>query len=422
MSYPSRVSTGVALDPSPVELHAAMHGRRSVTDRAYIIVKRLVFVVVALNVVVLAMLVVVELTPEADAGAEAFADSNDAPPDRPETTVVPDEPPPDGIVEADDAHGAEVQEVSTPDDGAEPVEPATVGSTISTEPPPFPDPFVPTKNEVQPEAKEMGALVAYVMTNYEVDSSLADVLATLPPFDPAHAGAAAVEVQTVYHPEMWSRGTVEYAQLGGHLNGRISIIVVVRQDLGIEGSGEPVRTETRTMEVRLARGESGAWELETVASAGGLPIERPADLSPLAASVVDHERIELPDTGAWDIYAGYIDPAVLQMMLDIAERTPYSVVVLQTGHSYNVFETNRVSNHSVGRAVDIYKLESEVVVDGHDVTSEFYALSEWVVSRTDVKEFGSPWLFPDAVAHTFTNEVHHDHLHIGVFPAPPAEE
>ncbi len=109
-------------------------------------------------------------------------------------------------------------------------------------------------------------------------------------------------------------------------------------------------------------------------------------------------------------------------MLDIAERTPYSVVVLQTGHSYNVFGTDRVSNHSVGRAVDIYRLDTELVVDSHATGSNVHTLSEWIVSRYDIREFGSPWRFPDAVAHTFTNEVHHDHLHIGVHPYPTSPE
>ena len=167
-----------------------------------------------------------------------------------------------------------------------------------------------------------------------------------------------------------------------------------------------------------ARGAAGEWVLETIASAGGAPVERPADLSEVAAAVVDHELIDLPDTAAWDIYRGLIDRQLMQVMLDIADRTPYKVVVLQTGHSYNVFGTDRVSNHSVGRAVDIYMLERELVVDSHDTASDFYVLSEWIVSRRDIREFGSPWRFPGAVAHNFTNEVHHDHLHIGVNPYP----
>ncbi|MDG2113928.1 MAG: hypothetical protein P8N02_15100 [Actinomycetota bacterium] len=90
------------------------------------------------------------------------------------------------------------------------------------------------------------------------------------------------------------------------------------------------------------------------------------------------------------------------------------MAVLHTGHPRNVFGTDRLSNHTVGLAVDIYELGSVPVIDSHHVTSATYGFAKELASRTDVKEFGSPWLFEDAVASTFTNEVHHDHLHIGV--------
>lgn len=401
-----------------------MRGRRPSASRTFIIVKRLVQIVVALNALVLGLLVALTLTA---GGSESPADAveeSDAL-DGLGTTAPASE-------QTDEAEvaGVEVTESSgtaaDADADAALLEPVEVEPTqdvpaASGEPPPFPDPFEPATNEVQAEAKQLGALVAYVITNYEVDSSLTDVLGTLP-VDPDRVDALALEVQSIHHPGMWSRGTVEYAQLGGHLDGRISIMVVVRQDVGAEGSSEPERTETRTVDVRLARGESGAWELEEIASAGGQPVERPADLEPLAASVVDNPRIGLPDSAIWDIYSGHTDHALLQTMLDLAARTPYSVVVLHTGHPYHVFGTPRLSNHTVGRAVDIYQVGSELVIDSHDVTSSLYAVSEWVVSRTDIREFGSPWRFDDAVAHTFTNQVHHDHIHIGVFEVPPAED
>ena len=305
--------------------------------------------------------------------------------------------------------------------GGDRAEPVEQGPDISADAPPYPAPWEPTVNEVQPDAKRMGATIAATITNYDAGTSLNDVLTALPP------GAARIEgligeVDIVHHQGMWSRGTVEYVQLGGHHEGRISNIVVIRQDIGVQGESEPQRRETRVMEIRLARDEAGDWRLETIASSGGMPVERPADLSATAAAVVDHERIDLPDTAAWDIYLGSIDRNVMEVMLDIADRTAYSVVVLKTGHSYNVFGTDRVSNHSVGRAVDIYKLESELVVDSHATFSKFYELSAWIVSRYDIREFGSPWRFPDAVAHTFTNEVHHDHLHIGLFAYPTSPD
>lgn len=392
---------------------------RATTDGT---LRRLTFAAIALNVLVIAALLLVSVGSDDDATAASKLAAPARAVDATPTTAAP--------VEVIETEVAGEVEHALPEDGdwltppaneADPIpEPPPPPETV--DPPPHPDPWVATVNEVQPEAKELGSLVAYLITNYEPDTTLNGLLGTLPPVEEDFAAQVVQETQRVHHAGMWSRGTVEYAQLGGHLNGRISIIVVIRQELGLEGEAEPERVEKRTMEIRLSRSEVGAWELETIASAGGSPVDRPADLSERAAAVVDHDRIDLPDTGVWDIYAGLINEQLLWVMLDLADRTPYKVVVLQTGHSYNVFGTNRVSNHSVGRAVDIYMLETETVIDAHDPSSEFYALSEWIVSRYDIREFGSPWKFPDAVAHTFTNEVHHDHLHIGVQSYPTSPE
>ncbi|MEM9468016.1 MAG: hypothetical protein AAGA90_21790 [Actinomycetota bacterium] len=412
-------------DPPHFRAEPVRHGSHARGSRLYLVLRGLVATLVGLNLLLLAMLIAVTLISGGDDGSDVATETPD-----PVTEPYPADPAAPVTDESADGGSDVAADPATPSDdpvegsSAEPAEPAET-PVVSTDPPPYPDPFEPTINEVQPAAKRMGGLIAYLITNYESDTSLADVVATLPPGASQIDGLVA-EVDIVHHPNMWSRGTVEYVQLGGHLNGRISNIVVIRQELGVDGSSAPLRTETRVMEVRLARDEAGEWVLETIASSGGEPAVRPADLSDTAAAVVDHDRIDLPDTAAWDIYNGLIDRNVLEVMLDIAERTPYSVVVLQTGHSYNVFGTDRVSNHSVGRAVDIYKLEDELVVDSHATFSAFYDLSEWIVSRYDIREFGSPWRFPDAVAHTFTNEVHHDHLHIGLYPwptspNPPAE-
>ena len=70
----------------------------------------------------------------------------------------------------------------------------------------------------------------------------------------------------------------------------------------------------------------------------------------------------------------------------------------------------------MGRAVDIHALDSSLVIDSRDVTSETYEVVEWLASRPDIREIGSPWLFEDVIVRTFTNQVHQDHVHIGVHP------
>lgn len=381
--------------------------------------RRLTKVVAALIVSLIALVVLLKTTA---GGVVVNASPAETAVPAPLATIAPEAPSRDGFgspaaVDTVVLPAVEIAADEFADEIADPPELQEVVAAGPEQPPAFPAPWEPTANEVQAEAKTLGTAAVYAITNYEAETTLNDLLATLPAPDSELADAMLLEVQTVHHPGMWSRGTVEYAQLGGHLNGRISIIVVVRQEVGFEGSGHPDRIETRTMEVRFARDGSGAWVLVTVASVGGTPVDRPADLSPLAAAVVDHELIDLPDTSVWDIYAGHVDPALLQAMLDLAGRTPYSVTVLRTGHSYNVFETNRVSRHSVGKAVDIYMVGANLTVDSHDLSSDLHRLSEWLVTLGDIKEFGSPWRFPDAVVHTFTNEVHHDHIHIGVYGA-----
>ena len=365
------------------------------------------------------VLLLYERVIKADDDAPVTPVASDTPTTPVEDDGAVDVPAPNETDGADTGEDVEVTESEVPSADrvtatSEPVEEVSAAPVVPS-PTPFPDQFEPSSNEVQADAKRLGAEVAYQITNYRPDSSVIELAAGVTA-DPARAEALARGAATVHHPGMWSRGTIEYAQLGGHRDDRISIMVVVHQELGAEGAADAERVETRTMDVRLVRGASGSWEFEELASAGGQPVARPANLSPLAASVVDDPRIDLPDTAIWDIYSGYTDNALLEAMLDIAERAPYSVIVVKTGHPHNVFGTDRVSNHTVGRAVDIHEIDSELVIDSHDETSSIYALSEWLVSRSDIREFGSPWLFDGAVAHNFTDEVHHDHLHVGVFP------
>ena len=213
-------------------------------------------------------------------------------------------------------------------------------ATESPDSPPIPDPFEPAPNEELADAKRLGAAVVHHLTNYGPDSSLIQMVTDVTD-DPALAGALVPRAQTVHYRGVWSRGTIHYAQLGGHLNDKASIMVVVRQVLSVDGLE---RAETRTMDVRVARDESGAWAFEELASTGGQLVARPDDLSTLAAAVVDNPRIELPDSAIWDIYSGHTDAALLQVMADLAERTPYSVIVLHTGHP-------RMSSKRAGSAI-----------------------------------------------------------------------
>ncbi|PTL58282.1 hypothetical protein [Paraconexibacter algicola] len=136
----------------------------------------------------------------------------------------------------------------------------------------------------------------------------------------------------------------------------------------------------------------------------------------LAAEVLDDDRITLDGDGIADFRAERIDPRVSAVLLSLAERHPITVSVLETGHS-RLTAGGSVSNHYVGRAVDIS------VVDGAPVTAANAAareLSEALASLPEAirpSEIGTPW--PLEGPEYFTDAGHQDHLHIG-FDAPLA--
>ena len=228
---------------------------------------------------------------------------------------------------------------------------------------------------------------------------------------PAQIPALVETLDPVYHQDHWSRATVVYPQLGGATDDRISIMIVIRQEFG--GVGESVSTETRTLDIRLTK-QGADWVFDELASAGGEPVPRPTALSAIAAEVVDHPNIELPDSARWDIYRGTTTPQLLGIMADLADHTPYGVVVLTTGHPHHVFETDRVSNHTLGRAVDVYRVEGTYIVDDRARGSTSWDLVRWLCGRAQMASVGSPWVVHDGECRSFTDDVHQDHIHVSV--------
>ncbi|MCP3856977.1 MAG: hypothetical protein GY698_19970, partial [Actinomycetia bacterium] len=269
----------------------------------------------------------------------------------------------------------------------------------------------PTANEVQRAAKALGTQIVQQLTNYGTGSSMASLAASVTA-DPERRAALANDAAALHHPGQWSRSTIDYGQLGGLTADKTSIMVLVRQEIGL---GDEVQlSESRTVDVRLERVE-GVWVFDRVADAGGERVERPVDLSPEAAAVVDDPRIVMADSARWDIYRGHTSKTLLVLMADLADVTPYAALVLANGHPYHVFETERVSNHSIGRAIDIYRLGDSRVIDDHNPDSLIHEIVSWAFDREDVGEVGSPWALDGTGGRSFTNQVHHDHVHIGVY-------
>ncbi|WP_127142524.1 hypothetical protein [Pelagibacterium montanilacus] len=267
-----------------------------------------------------------------------------------------------------------------------------------------------SSNEPEAQAKALASTIALTLTTYEAGEGVADIATRL---EPAAGAKASGLAGTLHVPGSWSRGRIIYPQLGGLTPGRSSVMVVVEQ---LVGTPEGVRGEIRTLDIRLARSEGGAWQFEALASAGGQRIVPPGALSHAALSVLNDPRIELPDSARWDIFRGGISSNLLKIMARMAEETDYGVVTLMSGHPREVFGTDRLSDHTRGRAVDVYRLGDRLVIDDRHEGSGTKAFVEWLYDQPEVVRIGSPWALDGFGGRSFTDALHQDHLHIAVVP------
>lgn len=347
-----------------------------------------------LGVVVASVLVLV-------ACGDGTRDQLGAPP--PVPGASPDEPHPDDVTDPPEAR--EPVDVDAPDPGgAAEDEPMPTSHAPAL---PVGDPFELSPDEMLPNAKRLASDVVQTLMTYEPDDAAADVVARVAGDD--GAPSLLVTAAPILHADAWSRGQIVYPQLGGFTDTTVSVMVVARQTVGF-ASGE-IREETRTLDVRLLI-EGGAWVFDELASAGGRALERPADLSEAAAAVVDDDRIELPDSARWDIYRGAIEEPLLALMAIMAERTEYGVIVLDTGHPWEVFGTDRQSRHSLGRAVDLYRVGEAWVIDDREDDSETHRFVRWLYDQPEMTNMGAPWSLDDFGGRSFTDDLHQDHLHV----------
>ncbi len=266
-----------------------------------------------------------------------------------------------------------------------------------------------TAAEVHRELKRVACGVALTLTTYDAGATPAQTARRVTA-DPIRRARLERSAQPLCRAGWWSSGRVVYPQIGGLTGDRASVMVVVRREAGTES--DPACVETRTLDIRLVRID-GAWVFDRLASAGGTAIERPADLSAPARAVLDDPRIELPDTARWDIYRGDVTPSLLRLMSAVADRGPYGVVVLRTGHPRYVFGTTRLSQHTVGQAVDLYRVRRSLVVE-RTASGAPRTLARWLCGRADLGQLGCPWKLTDGGGRSFSDTVHQDHLHIAV--------
>jgi Transglycosylase SLT domain len=137
------------------------------------------------------------------------------------------------------------------------------------------------------------------------------------------------------------------------------------------------------------------------------------DPAAIADAVLTHPNITLRPEARADIESGIVDGRVLGALLALASRHSLdSVGPFVTGHSVYVKGTTRVSNHAVGRAVDIPVIDGVAVSASNQQARNAARIALSLEEPLRPDELGSPWDLSSTTIATFTKD-HHDHLHLG---------
>lgn len=297
------------------------------------------------------------------------------------------------------------QQVRSPSAGA--TDPTTSPSPAVKEQLSPPAPYVPLVGEPVPEIKQLAGDVLQAIGTYKkgegtVQGATARLAGRAVP-------AVAQSSETLLLPDAASAVDIIYPQLSGLTATEAGIMAVFRHRI-LENGDE--RSVTRAADLRFKRTSAG-WIVSAIDSVGGEP--PPASAGPLtqaAQAVLDSDRINLPDSARWDIENGVVDDRVLEVLLRVGQQHTVDVTVFASAHPRNVFASESVSNHTVGRAVDIWAVDGKEVVAQREQGGPLYQLVQMLMTY-GITELGSPWdLDGPGTGASFTNTVHLDHLHL----------
>ncbi|NEE02874.1 hypothetical protein [Phytoactinopolyspora halotolerans] len=264
----------------------------------------------------------------------------------------------------------------------------------------------PTTNEVEPAAKRTAARV--------IEALGTDMTGTDPAQRLREAGADAAlagHAGALIPPGSPAVVELVYPQYGGLTADRASVMAVARQ-IWADGAGSHRRTVTA--DVRMRRSGAGTWSVTELRVPDRLGTGG-RTLRGAARELADRPGVDLPDAARADLARDVVDAVVVHTLNELARDFGFSVSVFRAGHPDEVFGTDRISNHTRGRAVDIWAIDGRPVVEM--ARDDSLLLSFLAAARErGSDEIGAP-IDPDGAGGVhFTDDLHRDHVHIGFEP------
>ncbi|MGC0314274.1 hypothetical protein [Kitasatospora acidiphila] len=269
---------------------------------------------------------------------------------------------------------------------------------------PATSPWRPGPGELQPDVKSRATQLVEAIGNWPPGGSGAAAaqgrVAALGGLDPGLVNQAGPLLSTADQAAL----QVIYAQYGGLLTDSASVLVVCDQ-------WTPQGAGGTTVDVRLSAA-SPRWTVTALHPAAPGPAA--ASLSTAAQAVLGSPHIELPPAALADVRSSQVHDSALQAMLTLAQTYTMSISVVRSGHPIDVFGTTRPSDHPLGRAFDVWRINGLAVVDPatpHDLVDGFMRAAAAAGSYN----VGGPRQLTGGTTPNqfFTDDTHHDHVHVG---------
>lgn len=197
------------------------------------------------------------------------------------------------------------------------------------------------------------------------------------------------------------------AQYGGILTDSASVLVVCRQ---WTRHGGRITAGGTTVDVRLVRTGSG-WTVTALHPAQ--PGAAVASPSTAVRKVLADTRIALPPAAEADLRSGRVHDSVLDAMLRLSGTYRMDVSVVRSGHPLDVFGTTRPSDHPRGRAFDVWWIDGRAVVDPATPRTLIEHFMRDAAAAGSYNVGGPVLLTGGAPGQFFSDNTHHDHVHIG---------
>ena len=187
----------------------------------------------------------------------------------------------------------------------------------------------------------------------------------------------------------------------------------------VHGDPCPTVRGSAALHVALKRYNNACWyvhEIVTLAqryTRAAPPLAPSSD--PFVLALVHDPRIGTTTSHgcnpAADLASGKLDLRVQSLLAVLAERHTIRLSCLATGHSRFVKGTQRVSNHTVWRAVDIDRVDGQPVARNSTAARLLVSWLDALEGPLRPVEIGSP--FDLGRRPYFSDESHQHHIHVG---------